>query len=71
MTATICYGVLAYLLIRLVPLWRGRVLLCYAVGLAAIGLSRVYLGVHWPTDVWAGYLVGGSWLALCIALLDP
>jgi undecaprenyl-diphosphatase len=70
MTATICYGLLACLLIRVAPQWRGRVLLCYAVGLAVIGLSRVYLGVHWPSDVCAGYLVGGSWLALCIALLD-
>jgi undecaprenyl-diphosphatase len=69
MTAVICYGVLAYLVVRACPALRRRALLALALWLAIIGFSRVYLGVHWPTDVLAGYLVGGSWLSLCIALL--
>lgn len=69
MTAVICYGLLAYILLRARPQWRGWVLSLLGIGLAAIGFSRVYLGVHWPTDVLAGYLAGGAWLALCIALL--
>ena len=67
--AMVIYGFLAYLLASQFPKFSRQIYTATIGLIAAIGLSRLYLGVHWPTDVLAGYAVGFLWLMTCITLL--
>jgi undecaprenyl-diphosphatase len=49
---------------------RLRLIIATAVLVIAIGLSRLYLGVHYFSDVVAGYAVGVLWLSVCISGLE-
>lgn len=66
--ATLFYGLIAAYLVCLASRWRPRFLIvlgaCVMVGL--VGLSRMYLGVHYLSDVLAAIAEGCGWLAICI-----
>jgi len=64
------YGVLAGLLsARTKSLaWRLAIWISAALLVIAIGLSRIYLGVHYPSDVIAGYLAAAVWVSTVIVL---
>ncbi|HHY73310.1 MAG TPA: phosphatase PAP2 family protein [Bacillus bacterium] len=63
------YGILTYLLWRHIPSRFGRTILIIfsSVMIIMIGVSRIYLGVHYPSDVIAGYFISGFWLTVAIS----
>ncbi|WP_428908384.1 phosphatase PAP2 family protein [Niallia sp. Krafla_26] len=70
MGSFIFYGSLAYLIIHLVhkKSWQLFSIVVNALFILFIGLSRIYLGVHFPSDIVGGYLAGSAWLLSCIIL---
>jgi undecaprenyl-diphosphatase len=73
MGSLVCYGMLAYLLIATFKMRRRvqcAIVLCAALLIAAIGLSRLCLGVHYFSDVIGGYCGGMFWLSSCVTAVE-
>jgi undecaprenyl-diphosphatase len=66
--ATLFYGVLAAVVIANIRAWRWRVLIALAALLIVmlVGLSRIYLGDHYLSDVLAAFAESVAWLTLCL-----
>jgi membrane-associated phospholipid phosphatase len=66
------YGFAAYLLMRFAKSWKRKVNIFFVTILLiiAIGFSRLYLGVHYISDVWSGYLVGAMWLIIAVTFSE-
>jgi len=67
-----CYGMLAFVGIRLLRNRYSKILLGLAAALLilGIGLSRVYFGVHYPTDILGGYIASTIWLVFTIGVVQ-
>ncbi len=65
----VLYGFLSYLFAGLYPRYAKAFYGIAVLLIFATGFSRLYLGVHWPTDILAGYGIGFLWITVCINLL--
>jgi len=72
MGSTIGFGMIAYagLLVVRRRLWRIALVAGTIVVVSLVGASRIFLRAHWFSDVIAGFLIGGAWLALCLSALE-
>jgi membrane-associated phospholipid phosphatase len=68
MASTVCYLLLAFIISTRTGSQPRERIAAWLVGAAivvAVGFSRLYLGVHYPSDVFGGFAAGMAWLAVC------
>ena len=66
MVSMVIYGFIGYILANRYRRQQWWIISVTTLLVIAIGFSRLYLGVHWPTDIIAGYAAGLVWLIACI-----
>ncbi|WP_194852409.1 phosphatase PAP2 family protein [Nonlabens antarcticus] len=72
MTAMAFYGFLIYLIstFKLNLFIKTGIIIILSILIISIGISRIYLGVHFPSDIAAGFIAGFVWVVLCILMLN-
>ena len=71
MVSFVMYGMLTYFLVLFLVKRSAKIItiIFFSVLVLFIGISRIYLGVHYPSDVIAGFSAGGTWLIICLIFL--
>ncbi|QNM84438.1 phosphatase PAP2 family protein [Polaribacter pectinis] len=72
MTAMAFYGFLIYLIatFNIRKIFKFLIITVLALLILSIGISRIYLGVHFPSDVFGGFIAGFVWVIFCVLLLN-
>lgn len=72
MGSFILYSALAIVFVKIAKrtVLDAFIIACCASIILTIGISRIYLGVHYPSDVVAGFAAGGFWVCLCALALN-
>ncbi len=71
-SALLLVGLLAYYLLGPLRYWQSRLTMIILLSFVAlvVGLSRCYLGLHWFSDIVAGYLLAATWLTFLLTTLE-
>ena len=72
MSAMAFYGFLIFLVYKfnLNKYLKAGILVLLAILILSIGVSRIYLGVHFPSDIAGGYIAGWIWVIFCVLVFD-
>lgn len=72
MTAMAFYGFLIYLIttFKIRIFYKIGLILVLVILILSIGISRIYLGVHFPSDIAGGFIAGFIWVIFCVLILN-